>query len=324
MRRSHRKIRQPLGRVAAALAALLIHATAAQAAWPERPITLVIPYAPGAATDILARALAETLREQLGEQVVPLNRDGASSTIGAAAIAQAKPDGYTFGFTAIGPITIQPHLNPALAYRPESFDAVCQTFDLPFAVAVLPDSRFKSLADIVKATKATPGKLSYGVTGTATIPHLAMMEWQLLSGLSFTDIPFRGEPAAIAALKGGELDFAVVTPGAGFNNGLKMFATFTRERVPEVENVPTLGELGWPVVQTVPGGLLAPKGVDRAVLGRLERACGEAFKSERYAAIIKTQRQPRVYAGSEAFARAIAEDFQRKGELIRKAGIKVQ
>ena len=286
-------------------------------------MTLIVPYAAGAATDILARALGETLREQLGEQVVVQNREGASSTIGAAAIAQAKPDGYTFGVTAIGPITIQPHLNPALPYRPESFDAVCQTFDLPFAVAVLPGSRFKSLSEIVDAAKAAPGKLSYGVTGTATIPHLAMIEWGLLSGLSFTDVPFKGEPAAIQSLRVGELDFAVVTPGSGFNNGLRMFATFTRERVPEVENLPTLAEFGWPVVQTVPGGLIAPKGIDRAVLERLERACANAVKSERYAKIMSTTRQPRVYLGGEAFTRAIAEDFQRKGELIRRANIKI-
>jgi tripartite-type tricarboxylate transporter receptor subunit TctC len=310
-------------RAAAAFLLVLSVPAAAESAWPERPLTVIVPYAAGAATDILARALAETLREQLGEQVVILNREGASSTVGAAAIAQAKPDGYTFGFTAIGPITIQPHLNPALPYRPESFEAVCQTFDLPFTLAVVPESRFKSLGDIVEAAQAAPGKLSYGVTGTATIPHLAMIEWSLLSGLSFTDVPFKGEPAAIQSLRAGEINFAVVTPGAAFTNGLKMFATFTIARVPEVENVPTLGEFGWPVVQTVPGGLIAPRGVEKGVLQRLERACAAAVRSERYTGIMTTTRQPRVYRDSEAFGRAIAEDFRRKGELIRRANIKI-
>jgi tripartite-type tricarboxylate transporter receptor subunit TctC len=298
--------------------------TSADAAWPERQLTVIVPYAPGSATDTLARALGETMREQLGEQLVIVNRDGASSTIGAAAIAQAKPDGYTFGFTAIGPITIQPHLNPALVYRPESFDAVCQTFDLPFAIGVLPDSRFKSLEDLVGAARAAPGKLSYGVTGTASIPHLAMIEWGILSGLQFTDVPFRGEPASIQALRSRDLDFAIVTPGSGFNNGLRLFATFTEKRIAEVENLPALGEFGWPVMQTVPGGLLAPKGVDKGVLQRLEQACAAAVASDRYTTIMKATRQPRVHAGGAEFARTIAEDFRRKGELIRKANIKPQ
>jgi tripartite-type tricarboxylate transporter receptor subunit TctC len=303
---------------------LLLASGAAQAAWPERPVQVIVPYAPGAATDVLARALIETMREQVGANFIVVNRDGASATLGAAQIAQARPDGYTLGFTAIGPITIQPHLNRQLAYRPESFDAICQTFDLPFAIAVTASSRFKSLDDLVAAARAEPGRLNYGVTGTATVPHLAMIGWQLASGLRFTDVPYRGETLALPALQNGDLDFAVVTPGFGHTQGLRMFATFTEKRIAEVEDLPTLGEFGWPVVQTVPGGLLAPAGLDKALVARLETACEAAVRSERYSAIMKQTRQPQVYKGAAEFAAHIAADFAAKGDLIARGGITTQ
>jgi tripartite-type tricarboxylate transporter receptor subunit TctC len=303
---------------------LLLVSAAAQAAWPERPVQVIVPYAPGAATDVLARALIETMREQLGANFIVVNRDGASATLGAAQIAQAKADGYTLGFTAIGPITIQPHLNKQLSYRPDSFDAICQTFDLPFAIAVTQNSRFKSLQDLVAAAKAAPGRLNYGVTGTATVPHLAMIGWQLVSGLKFTDVPYRGETLTLPPLQNGDLDFAVVTPGFGHSQGLRLFATFTEKRIAEVEGLPTLAEFGWPVVQTVPGGLLAPAGLDQALIARLEMACAAAVQSERYTAIMKRTRQPQVYKGAAEFAEEIAADFKAKGELIARGGIKSQ
>jgi tripartite-type tricarboxylate transporter receptor subunit TctC len=305
-----------------AFALALMAAPASYAAWPEKPVQVIVPYAAGAATDVLGRALIETLREQFGANFVVVNRDGASATIGAAQIAQAKADGYTLGFTAIGPITIQPHLNPALTYRPDSFDAICQTFDLPFAIAVAPESRFKTLQDLVAAAKAEPGKLSYGVTGTATIPHLAMIGWQLASGLKFTDVPYRGETLILPPLKNGDLDFAVVTPGFGHTQGLRMFATFTEKRIAEVADLPALGEFGWPVVQTVPGGLVAPKGIDRDLVARLDKACEAAVRSERYATIMRQTRQPLVYRDAASFAREIAADFEAKGALIAQGGIK--
>jgi tripartite-type tricarboxylate transporter receptor subunit TctC len=305
-----------------AVVVALLAAGTAQAAWPEKPVQVIVPYAAGAATDVLGRALIETMREQTGANFVVVNRDGASSTLGAAQIAQAKADGYTLGFSAIGPITIQPHLNKQLTYRPESFEAICQTFDLPFAIAVAPNSRFKSLQDIVAAAKAEPGRLNYGVTGTATVPHLAMIGWQLASGLKFTDVPYRGETLILPPLQNGELDFAVVTPGFGHAQGLRMFATFTEKRIAEVADLPALAEFGWPVVQTVPGGLLAPKGLDKALLARLEAACENAVKSERYAAIMRQTRQPQVYKGAAAFARVIAADYEIKGALIAKGGIR--
>jgi tripartite-type tricarboxylate transporter receptor subunit TctC len=302
-----------------ALAVALLAASAgAHAAWPDKPVQVIIPYAAGAATDVLGRALIETLREQLKANFVVVNRDGASATIGATQIAQAKADGYTLGFTAIGPITIQPHLNKGLTYRPESFDAICQTFDLPFAIAVTAESRFKSLPDLVAAAKARPGRINYGVTGTATVPHLAMIGCQLASGLKFTDVPYRGETLIMPPLKNGELDFAIVTPGFGHAQGLRMFATFTEKRIVEVPDLPTLAEFGWPVVQTVPGGLVAPKGMDRAVVARLESACEAAVKSERYAIIMRETRQPLVYRNAAEFAREIALDFEAKGALIAR------
>ncbi len=296
----------------------------ASAAWPERPVTLIVPFAAGAATDVVARVLAESLSERLGVNVVVTNRDGASATIGAAAIAQARPDGYTLGYSAIGPITIQPHLMAGLAFRPDSFEAICQTSELPFALAVKADAPWRTLGDVVAAAKAAPGRLRFGVTGTNTIPHLAVIELQLAAGIELVHIPYRGETGIATPLATGELELAVVTPGFGLRQGMRQLASFTAARVAETPDVPTAGEQGFKVVQTVPSGLLAPKGVEPAVLERLGRACAEAVKSERFQASLKGSAQPFAYADAAAFARAIAEDFAAKGALIQRAGIKPQ
>jgi tripartite-type tricarboxylate transporter receptor subunit TctC len=312
-------------RSALASALLLIASLgAARAAWPDRPITLVVPFAAGAATDIVARVLADSLAERLGASIVVTNRDGASATIGAAAIAQARPDGYTLGYSAIGPITIQPHLMAGLAFKPESFEPVCQTSELPFALAVKPDAPWRTLADLVAAAKAAPGRLRFGVTGTNTIPHLAIIELQLLAGIELSHIPYRGETGIATPLANNEIELAVVTPGFGLRQGMRQLASFTRARVAETPDVPTASEQGFAVVQTVPSGLLAPKGVEPAILERLGRACAEAVTAERFQTSLKNSAQPFAYADAPAFARAIADDFAAKGALIRRAGIKPQ
>src|SRR5206468_9450470 len=163
-------IRFVLGCLSVALSGLVM----AQGAWPERPITLIVPFPAGGGVDLVARPFAERFSERLGKPVVVVNRDGASGTIGTAAVAAAKPDGYTLAFTASGPLTIQPHVIPTLAYKPDNLQPLCQVFASQYVFAVRSDSAFKSLDDFVNAVKAQPGRLTYGFGGVATSPHLAM------------------------------------------------------------------------------------------------------------------------------------------------------
>src|SRR4051794_611415 len=156
---------------------LLSGCAAAQAAWPERPIQLIVPFPAGGGVDVIARPFAERFGELLHQPVVVVPRDGAAGTIGMGVVAAAKPDGYMLAFSPSGPITIQPHVIPSLAYKADSLQPVCQLFASEYVLAVRADSPYKSLDDLVKAARAQPGKLTYGFGGVATSPHLAIAEF---------------------------------------------------------------------------------------------------------------------------------------------------
>ncbi|MEO8132434.1 MAG: tripartite tricarboxylate transporter substrate binding protein [Betaproteobacteria bacterium] len=149
---------------------------AAQPAWPERPIQLVVPFPAGGGVDVIARPFAEMLGEQLHQPVVVIPRDGAAGTIGMGVVGNARPDGYTLAFTPNGPITVQPHVIPTLAYKPDNFQPLCQVFAVQYVLAVRPDSPYKTLSELLAAAKAQPGKVSYGFGGVATAPHLAISQ----------------------------------------------------------------------------------------------------------------------------------------------------
>lgn len=137
----------------------------AQAVWPERPIQLIVPFRAGGGVDVIARSFAEVFGEQLRQPVVVIARDGVSGTIGTSAVAATKPHGYTLAFIPHGPITVQPHVIPTLAYKPESLVPLCQVFATQHVLAVRPDSFHQTLAEFIAAAKALPGKVSYGFGG---------------------------------------------------------------------------------------------------------------------------------------------------------------
>ena len=269
-------------RRAAMLAAFASGIACAQPTWPERPVQLVVPFPAGGGVDVIARPFAEQFGALLGQPAVVAPRDGASGTIGTAAVASAKPDGYTLAFTPNGPITIQPHVIPTLAYKFESLQPLCQIFAVQYVLAVKPDSVFRTLAELVAAAKAKPGHVKYGYGGIATNPHLAMSQLVLVAGIDLLGVPFRGDPQAILALKAGDVDAATMNIGGAKAQGLRILATFAEVRQQEIPDVPTMKELGYPVVSSAFGGLFAPR---RACRPRLPGGSkGRARRSSRTSA----------------------------------------
>jgi len=268
--------------------------------------------------------VADVLRETLGQPLVIVNRDGASGAIGNTAVAQAKPDGYTFGYTGIGPITIQPHLMKDLRFSPASFEAVCQVSDLPFALTVKKESRIKTLQEFIAAAKAAPGKISYGVAGTNTTSDLMMIEFGLHAGIQLIRVPYRGEAPMLGPLMSGELDAVSVTTGFAETQKLHILGTYTRERVKEVPGAPTFIEQGYPMVHTVPTGIVAPRGVVPEIIAKMEAACERAVKDERVVRVHASAKQPLAYVGSRDFAATIARNHEAIGRLVQRAGIKPQ
>jgi tripartite-type tricarboxylate transporter receptor subunit TctC len=312
-------------RVSLIIATLFVSVTAAaQAPWPERPVQLIVPFPAGGGVDVIARPFAELWSEILHQPVVVIPRDGAAGTIGAAAVAAAKPDGYTFAFTPNGPITVQPHVIPSLPYKHDDLAPVCQLFAVQYVLAVRADSPYKTLGDLVAAAKAKPGKLTYGFGGIATTPHLAISQLAIVASIDMLGVPFRGDPQAIVALRGGEIDSAMLNIGGAKAQGFRALATFAESRQGEIPDTPTVKELGYPVVGSAFGGLFAPKGLPTDIAKKVDSACAKIVADERFQKAVRQASQEPVYRNGADFARLLANDYAVKGDIVKRAGVKAQ
>jgi tripartite-type tricarboxylate transporter receptor subunit TctC len=312
-------------RVPLIFAALAVSVTvAAQAAWPERPVQLIVPFPAGGGVDVIARPFAELWSAMLHQPVVVIPRDGAAGTIGAAAVAAAKPDGYTFAFTPNGPITVQPHVIPSLPYKHDDLVPVCQLFAVQYVLAVRADSPYKTLGDLVAAARAQPGKLTYGFGGIATTPHLAISQLAIVANIDMLGVPFRGDPQAIIALRAGEIDSAMLNVGGAKAQGFRPLATFAEARQGEIPDTPTVKELGFPVAGSAFGGLFAPKGLPADIMKKVDSACAKIVADERFQKAVRQASQEPVYRNGADFARILAADYAIKGDIVKRAGVKAQ
>jgi tripartite-type tricarboxylate transporter receptor subunit TctC len=306
------------------IATVLSGIAAAQNPWPERPIQLIVPFPAGGGVDVIARPFAEIFNELLHQSVVVVPRDGAAGTIGTAAVAAAKPDGYTLAFTPNGPITVQPHVIPTLPYKPDNLVPLCQVFAVQYVLVVRPDSPYKTLADLIAAAKAQPGKLTYGFGGIATAPHLAISQLAIVASVDMLGVPFRGDPAAIIALRAGEIDSAMLNVGGARAQGFRPLATFAEVRQADYPDTPTVKELGYPVVSSAFGGLFAPKGLPEEIAKKVDSTCKRVVADERFQRAVRQASQEPVYRNSADFARMLAADYAIKGDVVKRAGIKAQ
>ena len=305
-----------------ACVAAWVTSAGAQTSFPDRPIQLIVPFPAGGGVDVIARPFAEIMGELLHQPAVVMPRDGAAGTIGAGVVAAARPDGYTLAFTPNGPITVQPHVIPTLAYRFEALQPICQVFAVQYVLAVRGDSPYKTLGDLIAAAKAKPGKVSYGFGGVATAPHLAISQLAIVAGVDMLAVPFRGDPQAILAIKGGEIDSATMNIGGAKAQGFRILATFAGERQPEIPDVPTVKELGYDVVNSAFGGVFAPRGVPADVAAKLEGACEKIVADERYRkAVVQASQQPVFRKGAD-FAKLLSDDYAIKGDIVKRANIK--
>lgn len=291
------------------------------AAWPERPVQIIVPFPAGGVIDVLARPLAERLSEAFGQSFLVVPRDGAAGVIGTAAIANSRPDGHTLGFNAAGPLVVQPHLVKDITYRLEQFEPICQTFTVPFALAVVPESRFRSLKDVLDAARAQPGRVTYGTPGVGTIQHLATARLARLAGIDLLNVPYRGDPAAVVAMKSGELDIGALNAGFASGQGLRLLTVFADQRLPNLPDVPIAAEAGYPVAIYTYGGLFAPRGVARDIVQRLETACEQALRSERYERAVRAGQQVTLYRSAAAFRDKLAADFVLMRDIAVDAGL---
>jgi len=289
--------------------------------YPDRIIELIVPATPGSSADLLGRVIADGMGAALGQRIVVLNKPGAGGMLGTAEASRARPDGYTLLHTAVYALTVQPLTERQVNYTHESFEPICQTFKNDM-VAVARPNTYKSVADILAASKAKPGGLNYGTSGAGTIMHLAVAELTQITKVEFNQVPFRGPPESIQMTAASQIDFAVAPLTAAASSNLVMPAIFSQKRNPSIPDVPTAIEQGFNVAPLSIGGLLAPAGLPADVKRKLDVACAAVRRSDAFQQIAKRTFQPSDYqADSAGFQANIQKDVEEKRRLLTALGM---
>lgn len=307
-----------------ALAGALVLALAAPAqAFPDKPVTIIVPFKAGGGTDITTRTLAGPMAKALGAEIVVRNVAGAGGTIGAAETARARADGYTVGMIPVGPMTTQPHLRK-LPYAPDSFDYICQAYSAPSSLVVRKDSKFGSLKDMIDYAKANPGKLNYGIQAVGSIPHVAGLGIVEASGAKLEFIPFKGSAPTFKAMLDGTVDMFVAHISFLTRNAdqVKSIAMLMDHRVDTAKDLPTAKDQGFDLHFPIWGGLVAPKGIPAEARAKLETACETGMTSEAFGARMAQLRMPVTHLGGDAFKAFVQSEFAKNEKLLRQAGLK--
>ncbi len=289
---------------ALALSTANVHTAHAQPAFPSRPITLIVPWTAGGGTDIALRALATATSKHLNQTIVVENRPGAGGTLGAAALANARPDGYTLSQMPISVFRI-PFMQKVAWDPANDFTWIAMISGYTFGVVVRADSPFKTFRDLITFARANPGKLTYATPGTGTSLHITMEDIANRENVQFTHVPFKGQADASTALLGGHVMAQADATGwaelveAG---KLRLLVTWGAERTKRWPNVPTLKEAGFDIVTNSPYGIAGPRGMDPKIVRILQDAMRRALDDPEYVKTITRFDQENFFLSSEEYA----------------------
>jgi tripartite-type tricarboxylate transporter receptor subunit TctC len=293
----------------------------AQGRFPDRPIKLIIPWAAGGPADGGFRILAESAAKKLGQPVVVENKGGASGVLGALALQDAKPDGYTISQMHMS-VLRQPLLNTQLRYDPiKDLTYILQITGFVMGVVVRADAPWQTLPELLAYAKANPGKLNWGTLGIGSTQHLAMERLGMMQGLSWTHAPYRGTADTMRALLGGEIDFASESSGWApmvMAGKLRLLAVFTAKRAKRFPDAPTVRELGFDVVVDSPGGLIGPRGMDPAVVKVLADAFRAAAEEPQHLQFLDNMDQPLILLDGPAYRDEMARTLEEERALLRQ------
>jgi tripartite-type tricarboxylate transporter receptor subunit TctC len=277
------------------------HAQEADVArYPSRPISLIVPLPAGSGGDLASRLLAKEAEKHLGQPIAVVNKAGGSYTIGAAAIAASKPDGYTIGYTTPASLFITPFLEK-LPYHPlKDLQRIIQFGDMTFAVVVRNDSPFKTFGDLINFARQNPKKLTYGTGGTNSFANLTIERIARKEGVQFTHIPFKGSAEVQPALLGGHLQFT----GGDFNVSLveagqtRLLLLLTEDRRAEYPQIPILKDIGYDIPYPAMTSLSGPRGIPEPVFRKLEEALTKAMNEPAFIKGMKELRLTVVHRNS--------------------------
>jgi tripartite-type tricarboxylate transporter receptor subunit TctC len=300
----------------------------AQPAFPSKAVTIVVPFPPGGALDIVARALADEMRKHLGQPVIVDNRAGAGGTLGSGIVARAAPDGYTVLLGSVATHAIAPGLYRNLSYDAlKDFAPITQVTASPLLVASSATLKVTTLPELIAAARAQPGKLNFASTGNGTAVHLAGEMLKSTANLDVVHVPYKGGAEAITALMTGESAYMVVNvelvlPQVRGGKARALAVTGSR-RLAILPDVPTLREAGFAGAEvTTWFGLFAPAGTPKAAVDRLQRDAATALQTltERFAA----QGDDAVGSTPDQFAAFVRAEHAKWGKVIKDFGVKIE
>lgn len=309
------------------LAACALAAAAAHAAFPERPITIVVPYAPGGAADAVARLLANHMAAKLGGSVIVDNRSGASGTIGAAYVARAPADGYTVLYDAT-PYSINPHLFPKMPYTSNALQPLSLVLLAPNILIVNANSPFKNVNELIAKAKAQPGKLNFASGGGGTVQRLASELFRQRLGLDMVHVPYKSGGPAIAGVVGGQVDFMFSTIAASYplvaSGRLRALAVSSPERSKRLPDVPTVAEAAIPGYEAYEwNGMFLPAGTPAPVAVQLHKVLVEVLQEDAVKQRLADLGAQPIGSTPAEFAAFLKKEDATWGEVVRHGHIKL-
>jgi tripartite-type tricarboxylate transporter receptor subunit TctC len=311
--------------LAGCAAALLAPLGAAQAqAYPNKPITLIVPWPAGGSTDRHLRAIAEIAGKQLGQNIIVENKPGAGGTLSPGQMAlTAKPDGYTIAQFPMGMLRL-PHMQKTPWHPLNDFTFIVGLSGYTFGFTVRADSPYQTFNDYIDAARKSPGKIDYGSTGIGTSPHLLMEELSENAKVQLNHVPFKGNADLQQALLGGHvMAQSDATGWDKFVDGgqMRLLLTFGEQRTKRWPNVPTAKELGYGVISSSPYGLVGPKGMDPAVVKTLHDAFRKALDDPKHLEVLEQLNQATWYRSGDDYRQWATETFAKDKRLIEKLGL---
>lgn len=297
--------------------------------YPTRPVSIVVPYAPGGPTDTAARILAQALQEETGATFIVENAPGAGSTLGAGRVARAKPDGYTILWGGKSTHAIAPHLYSTINYDPlTSFEPLGRVATQSYALTVNIDSPFSTVADLVEYGRANPGKLNFSSPGSGSGPHLASELFLIETGLEALHIPYKGGAPAMLAVLSGEVDFTIDTitlPKAQAEGGrARILGVSSAERLTDISDVPTFRESGYDnLVMATWFGLFAPAGTPEDIVKWLNKKMTTVLAQPKVIEQLTTAGFEVEPSSPEEFLEFVKGENERWGNIVKEANVSV-
>ncbi|MGQ0509220.1 MAG: Bug family tripartite tricarboxylate transporter substrate binding protein [Betaproteobacteria bacterium] len=312
------------------LAVVLALPFAAAAAYPEKPIRLVVPFPPGGGTDATARLVANALSGELKQQVVVENRGGAAGAIGAQAVVDSAPDGYSLFFATTGTLTINQHLYAKLRYHPErDFSPVAMVASFPNVLVVQPGVAANTVAELVALAKSKPGVLTYGSSGAGSSSHLSAVLLEQMTGARFTHVPYKGSAPMTADLLGGRIDFIIdnITTNSQHARQGKVRALGVTGRAPSalLPGVPTIAAAGVPGYDvTIWYAIMGPARMPADIVQVLYKGLQSVMATPKMKESLEALGTDPWMLGPDELGKVIRDESAKWGETVKRSGAKAE